>query len=247
MLIFKNLKKNIITFISKYEFNEVFFTDFIENEKYNLKHNDLISQINTIINNHRFDFNYTLEQYDEHLYKFLSENKEKILKLKNFEIIKKEIEKCKTISTNNYDNLLIDMQKAYLKDYKYINYHENLDHDTNYQQIREENNSEVMNYLESLIEYNKNPTSKDIINIFKEIINTQKITPIKDENTINKLSEEKIKEFILSDKEFVKILFDDYDRHHKFLEFNQKLSNVFEDLKTNKAYKLKIDNLEKSS
>lgn len=241
---FDDIEKNILSFITEDKFNKVFFTDFIKKEKYNLEHSDLRSQINSIIDNYRFDFNYSLEQYDEHLYKFLSENREKILELKNFEIIKKEIEKCKTTSINNYDELLIDMQKAYLKDYKYINYHENLDHDTNYQQIREENNSEVMNYLESLIEYNKNPTSKDIIKIFEEI-DTQRITPIKDENTVNKLSKEKIKEFILKDKEFVKILFDDYDKYNKFQEFKQKLTDIFEELKEDDNYKSKINNLEK--
>ena len=241
---FEDIEKNILSFIIKYEFNEAFFTDFIENEKYNLKHNDLRNQINIIIDNYKFDFNYTLEQYDEDLYKFLSKNREKILKLKNFEIIKKEIEKCKTTSINNYDELLIDMQKAYLKDYKYINYHEDLEHDTNYQQIREENNSEVMDYLESLIEYNKNPTSKDIIKIFEEI-NTQRIISISDENTVNKLSKEKIKEFILKDKEFVKILFDDYDKYNKFQEFKQKLTDIFEELKEDDNYKSKINNLEK--
>lgn len=241
---FEDLEKNILSFITEDKFNKVFFTDFIKKEKYNLEHSDLRSQINSIIDNYRFDFNYTLEQYDEHLYKFLSENREKILELRNFEIIKKEIEKCKTTSINNYDELLIDMQKAYLKDYKFINYHENLDHDTNYQQIREENNSEVMNYLESLIEYNKNPASKDIIKIFEEI-NTQRIIPIKDENTVNKLSKEKIKEFILKDKEFVKILFDDYDKYNKFQEFKQKLTDIFEELKKDDNYKSKINNLEK--
>ncbi|MCG3678780.1 P-loop NTPase fold protein [Aliarcobacter butzleri] len=241
---FEDLEKNILSFITEDKFNKVFFTDFIKKEKYNLEHSDLRSQINSIIDNYRFDFNYTLEQYDEHLYKFLSENREKILELRNFEIIKKEIEKCKTTSINNYDELLIDMQKAYLKDYKFINYHENLDHDTNYQQIREENNSEVMNYLESLIEYNKNPASKDIIKIFEEI-NTQRIIPIKDENTVNKLSKEKIKEFILKDKEFVKILFDDYDKYNKFPEFKQKLTDIFEELKKDDNCKSKINNLEK--
>ncbi|MDX9901119.1 MAG: hypothetical protein RBT22_06475 [Aliarcobacter sp.] len=239
----KMLQKNIISFITKNEFNKNIFIDSIKNEKYNLEHNNLKNQINTIIDNYKFDLNYTLEQYDKDLYKFLSENKEKILKLKNFETIKKEIEKCKTISTNNYDNLLIDMQKEYLKDYKYINYHENLDHDTNYQQIKKENNSVVMDYLESLIDYNKTPTSKDIITIFEKAINTQNIIPISEENTVNKLSEEKIKEFILNNKEFVEILFDDYDRRNKFLEFNQKLSNVFENLKDDEKYKLKIENL----
>jgi hypothetical protein len=240
---FQELEKNIVSFITKYEFNEAFFTDFIENEKYNLEHNDLKNQIDNIIDNYKFNFNYTLKQYDNDLYKFLFENQEKILKLKIFEIIKEEIEKCKTISHNDYDNLLIDMQKAYLEDYKYINYHENLDHDTNYQQIKKENNSVVMDYLESLIDYNQTPTSKDIITIFKKVINTQNIIPISEENTVNKLSEEKIKEFILDDKEFVEILFDDYDRRNKFFEFNQKLSNVFENLKDDEKYKLKIENL----
>lgn len=62
-------------------------------------------------------------------------------------------------------------------------------------------------------------------------------------NIVNKLSEVKIKEFILSNQEFVKIVFDDFNRHSNFSEFKEKLSNVFEDLKSDEKYRFKIENL----
>lgn len=238
-----DLEKNIISFVTKDEFDKSFFIDFIINEKDNLNNDDLKKQIDNIIDKYKYDFSYSLNNYDDDLYKFLSRHKGNILKFKNFETIKKEIEQCKKNSTNNYDNLLIDMQKAYLKDYPYINYHDKIQHHKNYQQIKKENNQEVLRYLESLIDYNKTPMAKDIIAIFEKVINTQKVIPISEKNTVNKLTKNKIKEFILNDKEFVEILFDNYDRHSNFSEFKQKLSNVFEDLKTDEEYRFKIDNL----
>jgi len=240
---FENLEKHIIGFITKHEFDINFVNDYIENEKYNLNHNDLRSQINNIIDKSKYDFNYPLEKYDSDFFSFLSKYKKKILKLKNLETIKMEIEKCKKISKNDYDSLLIEMQKSYLKDYRYIDFHGNINHDTNYDQIIKENNQEIMEYLESLIKYNKNPTAKEIIEIFEKAINTQKVTPISEENTVNKLSEVKIKEFILSNQEFVKIVFDDFNRHNNFLEFKEKLTNVFDDLKSDEKYRFKIKNL----
>lgn len=239
----EDLEKNIINLILKHEFNLNFFIDYIENEKYNLENNNLRSQINDIINRYKYDFNYSLEKYDKDFFGFLSKHKENILKLVFFETIRIEIEKCKEISTNDYNSLLIDIQKSYLKNYKYINYHGNINSDTNYEQIKKENNKEVIEYLESLIEYNENPTAKEIIEIFKKAINTQKVTPISEENTVNKLSENQIKEFILTNQEFVKILFDNFNRHGTFREFKETLSNVFEDLKSDEKYRIKIENL----
>lgn len=240
---FEDLEKSIIDLIIKHEFDLNFFIDYIENEKYNLENNNLRSQINDIIDRNKYDFNYSLEEYDNDFFKFLLKHKDNILKLENFETIKKEVENCKKVSDNYYDSLIVEMQKAYLKDYKYINYHGNIDHNTNYEQIKKENDQEVMEYLETLIDYNRTPTVEDVISIFDKAINTQHITPISEENTINKLSEDKIKEFILTNQEFVKILFDDFNRHGNFIEFKDKLSNVFEDLKKVEKYRLKIENL----
>lgn len=238
-----DLQKNIINFLTKHELYKDFFNNYIRNEKFNIENNNLRSQLNEIINRYKYDFNHSLEKYDNELFNFLIKYKENILKLKNFETIKIEIEKCKQISNKEYNGLLIDMQKSYLKDYKYINYHENIDHDTNYDQIIKENNPKVMDYLKSLIEYNKNPTAEEIIEIFKKTINTQLVISISEENTVNKLSEVKIKEFILTNQKFIKIVFDNFDRHGNFSKFKEKLSKVFEDLKSNKKYRLKIENL----
>lgn len=239
----EDLEKNIINLILKHEFNLNFFIDYIENEKYNFGNNNLRSQINVIIDRYKYDFNYSLEEYDNDFFEFLYKYRDNILKLKNFETIKKEVENCKQFSSKDYDSLLVEMQKSYLKSYKYKNYHRNIDHNTNYEQIKKENNQEVMNYLETLIEYNKIPTAEDIISIFDKAINTQHVTPISEENTVNRLSEDKIKEFILTNKNFVKILFDNFNRHGNFTEFKDKLSNVFEYLKKDEKYTLKIENL----
>lgn len=239
----EDIEKNIINLILKYEFNLNFFIDYIENEKYNFENNNLRSQINVIIDRYKYDFNYSLEEYDNDFFEFLYKYRDNILKLKNFETIKKEVENCKQFSSKDYDSLLVEMQKSYLKGYKYKNYHGNIDHNTNYEQIKKENNQEVMNYLETLIEYNKTPTAEDIISIFDKAINTQHVTPISEENTVNRLSEDKIKEFILTNKNFVKILFDNFNRHGNFTEFKDKLSNVFEYLKKDEKYTLKIENL----
>lgn len=236
----EDLEKSIIDLIVKHEFNLNFFIDYIENEKYNLENNNLRSQINDIIDKHKYDFNYSLEEYDNDFFEFLTKYRDNILKLKNFETIKKEVENCKQVSSKDYDSLLVQIQKLYLKDYKYINYHGNINHNTNYEQIKKENNQEVMDYLETLIDYNKTPTAEDIISIFDKAINTQHVTPISEENTVNKLLEEKIKEFILTNQEFVKILFDDFDRHGNFTEFQEKLSKVFKNLKKDERYRLKI-------
>ena len=52
------------------------------------------------------------------------------------------------------------------------------------------------------------------LSLFKKPINTQKVTPISEENTVNKLSENQIKEFILTNQEFVKIS-QYYAHYHK--------------------------------
>lgn len=241
---FEDLEKSIIDFITKHIWDEKKIFQYIENEKYNLDNNNLRDKLNDIIEKYYFDFNYTLEKYDQELFDFLNKYKENILKLKNFETIKKEVEICKLFSSNCYDTLLTDIGKSYLENFEYKNYHGNISNDTNFQQIKKENNPVVMAYLESLICYDKNPTSETIIKIFEKAINTNNVIQISETNTVNNLSENVIKNFILNDKKFVKILEDNFNRHSNFPEFIDKVSNVFNDLKSNENYKRKIEELE---
>ncbi len=240
-----DLENVLVSFIINHELKEHKFDEYLEGEKYKLENSNLINEINKIINKYEYDFSYTLEEYDKELFDFLTKYQAKILKLKNLESIKQEIKNVKSISKNDYDLLLINMQNSFLDQYEYKDYERNIDRSSNYEDIMKENNPQVMTYLDNLLEYNKNPKSSDIIAIFERVINTQKVTKNSDKDTINKLSIKQIKEFLLTDKSFVEILTDDFDRHRYFQEFKNTLTLVFKELKEDSKYKIKIGNLER--